>query len=439
MNFYSLDRFYFCTNKKKSMIVEVSFCLKSEVNADILSRAVKKAMTLFPTWQSRPYVDADSGYITFRKNENPVPVCYDDHTYVKLGSDESNGYLFRVFYKGNRISIRAFHCLGDGYVASLFATHVLYFYLKELHPDLDGGDFIFSEIPNSADDDFVKKAAEYLADLPEKSSEESAEVINTDGRFVEDFEMEHYFTEKARSVHIICDNKSYMEYCSSHQVSSTSFLTDLIARSVYEAYGVKNKRMDACIAVDLRKQFNSKSFHNFATDITLCYDYEMLEMEEEKRYEILCSRLKKAIDTEKLAKQTVDYGASCEVLNQYYTLASHALVEERLTEQQKSNLVSFYISNLSKLPIPNEFDKYIDNVYIVGNPVKPETNYYITRFEDVLNIIVSQNFDNIKVVELLVEKLNCLGITSSIQTNELFTYDYASIENFEMIKQGECE
>ena len=436
MNFYSLDRFYFCTNKKKSMMGEMNFCLKTEVNADILSRAVKKTLALFPSWQCRPYTNAD-GRITFGENENPVPVCYDDGTNVNLGSDESNGYLFRVFYKDKRISLRAFHCLGDGNVMGLFAIHIVYFYLKELYPDLDGGEFIFSEIPDTADDDVVKKAAEYLSGLPECTSEENEEALPTEERFIEDFEMEHYFTENARSIHIICDNKSYFEYCTGHHVSSTSFLMDLISRSVYEAYGVTNKRMDACIAVDLRNQLKSQSYHNFATDITLRYDYEMLEMEDTKRYEILRSRLKKAIDPVKLAKQTVDYGASCEVLNQYYTLASHTLLEEKITEQQKSNLVSFYISNLSKLPIPDDFSKYIDNIYTAANPVKSETNYYINRFEDILNITVRQNFDNIKVAELLVEKLNSLGITASIQTNELITYDYVSIENFETINREE--
>lgn len=433
MDFNACDSFYFSENHNKSLVIGITSWLKEEADAEMLAKAVNEALELFPNYQNRPYINAE-GHIVSRKNESPVPVYYDDNVNISLGTDESNGYLFRFVYKGKKICMYSFHALGDGSSAFMFFTHVMFFYLTNLGHKIDGSGIILNEIPQTADDDLAKKALQYLEKVKENSQAESNVELSLEEKFIEDFPMEHYNTENARSIFIECDNQSYLNYCKNNKVSSTALLVDLISKAAYEVYGVKDKRMEIAFAVDMRKQFASESYHNFAIGKEISYDYDMVNMDVAKRYDTINSRMKQLLDQDVLTKTAAEYGQYSTMLSQYYTLANHKLVEEKMREQQKDKRTSYYISNIGKLRVPNDFYQYIDNIYHAGNPARPETNYYAGAYNNIFSLIVRQNFDDIRVAERIVEEFNSLGIAAAIKENIVYSYDYVSIEKFLTIR-----
>lgn len=111
---------------------KLAVTMSSEVDYEVLSRSVAKAMERYPYFCVYP--EKDGNRIWLRHNPNPVPV-FDGDCCPVLGSDEVFGHLLAFGCEGRRIFLNASHYIADGMGIDPVLKTVLYLYVSELYGD----------------------------------------------------------------------------------------------------------------------------------------------------------------------------------------------------------------------------------------------------------------------------------------------------------------
>ena len=146
MRLYSkLPQLHFCsvrTNKSSTFrfVAEMS----APIRDDVLLQALNKTLALFPAAACRPFITADKKRVGMKPNPVP-PVIYHEDSPAALGTDETNGYLFRVISKDRTIIFSVFHALFDARGTHQFVLHLLWFYLTCAGCEIDPEGMLLSE------------------------------------------------------------------------------------------------------------------------------------------------------------------------------------------------------------------------------------------------------------------------------------------------------
>ena len=130
--------------------VEIIQCsLHRAVDPEKLRAAVERTMRAFPRLTLRPYLDENAALV-MRPNDAPVAVYPMDSPAAELGSEDSNGYMFRVMYADDSIRVSMHHSLGDGRTAFGVLYTVVFYYLQACGVLIDPQGLLYTE--ETADD-----------------------------------------------------------------------------------------------------------------------------------------------------------------------------------------------------------------------------------------------------------------------------------------------
>ena len=122
-------RYYKKTDEQNNM-VRFIIKLKMPVNKDALLYAFEKSLNRHRTFRFTVVSDEKNYYLK-ENNQKPVVHFNDGKRYV-VGNDQNNGYLTRVGYNGDTISVDFFHGITDGVGVTAFNKTLLYYYFKKL-------------------------------------------------------------------------------------------------------------------------------------------------------------------------------------------------------------------------------------------------------------------------------------------------------------------
>lgn len=118
------------TNEEFYSTFKLTFTMKEEVDHEVLSRSVARAMERYPYFSVSPVKKGED--ILLEQNSRPVPVFPDGRS-VMLGTEESQGHLVAFGCEGRQIFLNASHYIADGMgIDSVWKT-VLYLYISELY------------------------------------------------------------------------------------------------------------------------------------------------------------------------------------------------------------------------------------------------------------------------------------------------------------------
>ena len=99
------------------------------------------------------------------EHNNNLPVILEDdleHQCVPIRYSETNGFLFKILYLKNRLTIEAFHALTDGFGCAVFINTLAAQYLRLLGHNVSTGGTVFdiTEKPQELEleDSFIKNA-----------------------------------------------------------------------------------------------------------------------------------------------------------------------------------------------------------------------------------------------------------------------------------------
>lgn len=112
-----------------SNVFRVGVQLKEDVDPDVLKKALDATLKRMPGFCVR----IRNGFFWhyFEKNKKTCPIMPDiKNLCYRINFKENNGYLFRLYYHGNRISVDIYHALCDGYGGAVFISTLTGEYLR---------------------------------------------------------------------------------------------------------------------------------------------------------------------------------------------------------------------------------------------------------------------------------------------------------------------
>ncbi len=254
--------------KNNSSVFRVSVILREEIDPQLLQIAVNMIYERFDLFFIRlrkgvfwNYFDKNHVHFTIEKeNAPPCSTIY---------AHENKGFIIKVLYFGNRISVEAFHSITDGSGVIEYIKALIYYYITIKHEPIDdeGKIYRFNEFDNFCDEDsFVKN----FSNLPKYKKSKAKKGVNS-------YRIKGVkFTKRGhRVVTGLISVVDLKAWCKDYGCTITAFLVAHLIAAIYEQ---KPKRKKASrpivvsVPVNLRKIFNSDTLKNFFGVVNVSYN-----------------------------------------------------------------------------------------------------------------------------------------------------------------------
>lgn len=406
---YSVDNagkiFPAVSKDSRSSVFRLSFYLNEPIEKETLEAAVNEVLPRFETFA----VTLKSGlfwyYLAANKRhfvvkEEPAILC----KFTPWA--ENRGYLFSVFYYGNKLTLETFHSLSDGTGAMEFLKSITYTYYKLRGISLEHEGVILSQAPFSSGENKDMFLESYDRSNKKKLKEEPAYHINGE-RFSGHFAL-------ALKIKVATDQ--LLDLTRSKNATVGEYVTALIAHSIYQQ--IPNKRtckkpIKMFIPVNLRKYFPSPTLRNFSLFIKVTFsamrNWTFEEMLEETK-----KQFKAQLNKEDLhQRMNANVGIEKNVLVRMLPLALKNLAFQMGYYYLAENINTFSISNLGNIKLPSKMDKLIQDVdfYIGG------TNMAIASVHGLTNFMFSSEFKDVTLIQSFVRHFTDCGFDIQIDTN----------------------
>lgn len=239
-----------------SNIFRLCFHLKKEIEPEKLEAALKKTLKRMPSFNVR----MKNGFFWHYLEKNPrEPIVSPDikNPCYRINFKENNGFLFRVYYHENRISVDFYHVLCDGYGGVFFISTLVRQYLIETGEDIPVGGFALdvNEEPKPAEleDSYARYASSKV-----KFDRKDSWMYHAKGTKLP-MHMSNFTTG-------VMSFKQVHKIAKSYNVTVTEFFAALLMDVHYRkqlSECKKQKEISVQIPVNLRKAFPSTTLRNF--------------------------------------------------------------------------------------------------------------------------------------------------------------------------------
>lgn len=143
---YDFDSYTLYEIKKRNVYsVRIRVVLKSAVNGEVLKTSAITAFKRFSYYSRTVALNEDDAYI-LEPCDKPLVVSMGNRV-VKLGTDETNGFLFAITYENNNIYFNFAHNFCGGCGAMLWIKATLWQYLTDLGYDVDKTGILTTDTP----------------------------------------------------------------------------------------------------------------------------------------------------------------------------------------------------------------------------------------------------------------------------------------------------
>ncbi len=247
--------------KTWSNVIRYSINLTVEIDPQILEKALKDILPRFPSMCVK--IRRGVFWYYFEHNDE-TPVILEDnlkHQCVPVRYSESNGFLFKILYSKNRLTIESFHALTDGFGCAVFINTLAAQYLRLLGHKISSGGSVFdiNEKPKDSEleDSFIKNATKGA-----KASRSKPNIYHRKG------EKLPAFCSHVTVGYMPVDK--IKELCKKYGVTITEFFTAVLTEiyiDFQKREEKKQKEISIQVPVNARNQFESQTLRNFS----LCY------------------------------------------------------------------------------------------------------------------------------------------------------------------------
>ncbi len=403
-------------SKNNSSVYRLSVVLNEEVDKKILQLAVNMIYERYSLFFLRlrrgffwHYFDKNHIHFTVAK-EKKSP-CND------ILSFENKGYIIKVLYYKNRISIEAFHSITDGSGVVEYLKSLVYYYLCIKHGNVDhqGKILLFNETDTNDGDSFI----EHFGNAQIKRKKQKNDISSKNSFLIKG----KHFRRKGNSVITgIVSVNELKRYCKQKNCSITAFLTANMIMSIYvnmQKNSADKKPIVIAVPVNLRKLFDSKTLKNFFGVISVgCSMSDDITFE--KLLDIVSEQLKSAGDQEHLIDSSVKkLNISKNVFSRYTPLIFKNLIVPIGYNFIDDIKKTMSISNLGPISFPDGVKKYIEHTEIFLYPTaKKPINCGICSFEDKLSVNFTRNIkDSGLMKEFFSSIVKITGVSVSVYSN----------------------
>ena len=342
-------------NNRDTRSIRVSCTLKEDIDKSVLEEALLQTIKMRPQFQVRirrgffwHYIEGtDVLPEVYEEDDRPCPVMY--------GTEYKGVLHYKVSYYQNRINIDMFHAVSDGTGALSFLKLLVLNYLQKKHPgELDN----VSLSDEASSDDMFQNSYDQFYDksngpLPKKILNKKKKAYSIQGQKLPYNQLQ--FFEAHMEVSKLVEASKKM------QVSVTSFLGAQLMMTIYAGMPFVQKRKPITISmpVNLRNYYPSETLRNFFNSIDVTHVFDGNETLESLAKEF-DSKLKEATSVDNIKEQMNRY-QSFERLG--FTRVVPLMIKQPVVKafaKKDAKTVTAVLSNLGKITLPEEMDKYIE-------------------------------------------------------------------------------
>lgn len=347
-----------------SNVFRLSVQLKQKIDPEILAEALKATLKRIPSFDVR--IRRGLFWYYFEKNPNEPSVLPDiKNPCYRIKFRENDGFLFRVFYRDDRISVDVYHALCDGYGASVFIFTLVGEYLRLTGEEVSYNQFVL-DVKDSPRDCEVEDSYSHYADSKVPYDRKDKWVYHAKGTKM--------------PMHMTNFTVGYMSFkelyavAKSYGVTVTEFLAALLIDIHYRKQLAENKNQrEICaqIPVNLRKAFPSETLRNFVLCLRVKLNPNLGEYTFEEIVRSVSLQLRLANDP-KLINSLMTQNMKLErnpvtkhlplVLKDMGVAIGFLITAEQTT--------STLLSNLGAIKLPESVEKHIEKAVLFTGPGK---------------------------------------------------------------------
>lgn len=397
-----------------SSIFRVSCDLKAPVDAERLQRAADLTLPRFPSLKVRMRRGLFWYYLEEIK-QNIVVRPDQGHPCLRFLASEDNGYLMRILYFRDRVSVEYFHALTDGTGGICFMKTLIREYLRLGGADIlcDNGALDVQEkpLPEETEDAFRK------IPLPRaRVSRREAPAYHYPGTR----EISH--TLNLIAADMPCDK--VIALAKAQGVTLTEYLVAVFLYCAYLSQRQSGKRrlrtLRVSVPINMRQFLPVATMRNFSTFVNPDIDPRLGEytfeeiardvrafMQYQSNIKFLCATIATNVSYEKnLIMRLAPLFIKRVLISGVFRMAGDRLITTTLT-------------NLGRMKMPSGMEKYASRMDVtLGVPTLPMTACAMVSNGNELRLNFARNIREADMIRDVVRFLVDQGVPVTIQSNE---------------------
>ncbi len=399
--------------KTWSNVIRYSINLTEEINPEILEKALKDILPRFPSMCVK--IKRGVFWYYFEHNNNLPVILEDDleHQCVPIRYSETNGFLFKILYLKNRLTIEAFHALTDGFGCAVLINTLAAQYLRLLGHNISTGGTVFdiTEKPKELEleDSFIKNATKGA-----KASRSKPNIYHRKG------EKLPAFCSHVTVGYMPVDK--IKELCKKYNATITEFFTAVLTEiyiDFQKKEEKKQKEISIQVPVNARNQFDSQTLRNFS----LCYsvrtdpnlgDYTFEEILKQVSLYLRYINNKKTLGAMFASNIKLESTPIMRVIplviKDLAIGISYALTAECTT--------TALFSNVGKVDLPEDMLPFVESAILM--PTAGLLNggrMAATSVKNTFSVAVANCYEDTDFERVFFTKLNDMGIPVTLETN----------------------
>ena len=397
-----------------SNVFRMTAVINETVDPEVLRRAVIDTLPRFPCFD----VEMHRGlfWYYFEKNRNICPPILPDikNPCTRIKWHENGRFLFRVYYRENRISVEFYHALTDAFGVSRFLCTMVAQYLRLKGYDIPSGESVL-DINEPASPDELEDAFPKFASSKAKIKSDNTSVYHPNGSRL-----------PAHSCHVTTGYlsiKELKEQASKHSVTITEFITALLVDILYHKQlreKRKQKIIGAQVPVNLRNSFETQTLRNFS----LCYqinldpnmgDYTFEEIVKNTALVLRCINTPKQLN----AMMTSNIKKEQNIMTRIVPLFLKNIIMSIYFGIGAESTTSVLFSNVGLIKLPEEMKKHVKSFALIPpHGLRSAARTAAVGYNNTMSISFTNVFENTDIEREFFTRLVKMGLHVKIESNK---------------------
>lgn len=423
-----INMFYFYAGKAKPMVDFIEVTLNIPVEPGLLREAVEKAVHRYDDFGLTPVLD-ERGQVFLRKNTMPVAVYPDDGNYCDLGTEETGGYLFRVFYTKNTMRLEVSHVLTDGRGMDAFLKTILYYYLTLSGHAIDTEGMVLTD------------------DVPRDATER----IPLTDTIPEDFQLRGRY--RAENVFVVPEDYVYLDSPFEKRVDITFPAHQLLAvtkeygmtpapllmawmnQVLRNLYDVGEQTIIASVPVDMREMNHSKALGNYCGSISIESQPQWATRSVEEQMKDLREKIKTQAVPDVLYEKLAELKQAEPMIRQTPIGSKEAYEALRQKAESGEARNTYTLTNVGRVRFPKAMEAFCTDCSMLGMYSEKGFVLGTYTFGDTGHIQLTQNFESMAIAKKLCEKAKEAGIDTQCHDLGLVRMDSMCTYRFKRLTE----
>ncbi|MDR0314724.1 MAG: alcohol acetyltransferase [Oscillospiraceae bacterium] len=396
-----------------SNVFRLTVILNVIIDPELLRDAVIQVLPRFPCFD----VEMHRGLFWYylEKNRNKCPPILPDikNPCTRFKWHENSRFLFRVYYRENRISVEFFHALTDAFGASRFLCTLAAQYLRLLGHDIPFGESVL-DLNEQASPDELEDAFPKFATSDSSFKFSSSAVYHPKG-----------IRMPAHSCNITTGFLSIWqlkEKASKYNVTITEFVTAVMLHILYQKQMREQRRqkmISAQIPVNLRNSFSTDTLRNFS----LCYQVDIDPKMGEYTFEDIVkhtSLFLRYINNVKNLNAMITGNMKLErnMFTRVVPLFLKNMFMGIYFSISAEYSTSLLFSNVGLIKLPDEMKPYVNSFMLLPpHGIRSSARTGAIGYGDVMSISFTNSFESLDIERDFFKALVKMGLHVKIESN----------------------